>query len=106
MTKKTKEPEIKPAKPKTYEYNFGFYDVLNSKKLKGFSKTEASTSANLINGQRSLTDTNQKHILKLEKQNENLLEEKSNIIFLCADCHLNKPIPKKNRKGILRRFRN
>ncbi len=22
MTKKTKEPEIKPAKPKTYEYNF------------------------------------------------------------------------------------
>lgn len=62
---------------KTYEYNFGFYDVLNSKKLKGFSKTEDSTSANLINNQRSLTDTNQKHILKLEKQNENLLEEKS-----------------------------
>ena len=29
---------------------------------------------------------------------KNLLEEKSNIIFLCADCHLNKPIPKKTEK--------
>jgi DNA-directed RNA polymerase subunit alpha len=76
---------------KTYEYDFGFYDVLNSKKLKVFTnspyflqnknflKFEGSLSDNLqpIHDHELETSADQKYISILEKESENLLQNEN-----------------------------
>jgi DNA-directed RNA polymerase alpha subunit len=76
---------------KTYEYDFGFYDVLNSKKFKVFpnlpyflqnknsSKFEGSFSDNLlpVHDQELGISADQKDISILEKESENLFQNET-----------------------------